>query len=110
MPHVASGKGDEPDDACNMGQDFRLWLEDQGLFPENHQPEEGAVRFYAYAKQRTLGTARYFSTGLLPVAVEIHIEPGRGEWWEANTRTHTGRDASLQSKKRRMPPRNGWIG
>ena len=52
-----------------MGQYFRLWLEDEGLFPENYQPEDGAVRFYANAKQRTLATARYFSAGLLPVAV-----------------------------------------
>jgi hypothetical protein len=44
-----------------MGQYFRLWLEDVGLFPENYRPEEGAVRFYANAKQRTLATARYFS-------------------------------------------------
>ena len=60
-----------------MGQYFRLWLEDEGLFPENYQPEEGAVRFYANAKQRTLATAHYFSAGLLPVAVvpvESHAE------------------------------------
>ena len=60
-----------------MGQYFRLWLEDEGLFPENYQPEDGAVRFYANAKQRTLATARYFSAGLLPVAVvpvESHVE------------------------------------
>ena len=60
-----------------MGQYFRLWLEQEGLFPENWQPEEGAVRFYANAKQRTLATARYFSAGLLPVAetaIESHAE------------------------------------
>ena len=58
-----------------MGQYFRLWLEKEGLFPENYQPEEGEVRFYANAKQRTLATARYFSAGLLPVAeppIEYH--------------------------------------
>ena len=52
-----------------MGQYFRLWLEDEGLFPENYIPKDGAVRFYANALQRTQATARYFSTGLLPVAV-----------------------------------------
>ena len=52
-----------------MGQYFRLWLEDEGLFPENYQPEDGEVRIYANAKQRTQATARYFSAGLLPVAV-----------------------------------------
>ena len=59
-----------------MGQYFRLWLEQEGLFPVNYQPEEGAVRFYANAKQRTIATARYFSAGLLPVAavpVETHV-------------------------------------
>ena len=59
-----------------MGQYFRLWLENEGLFPENYQPEEGAVRFYANAKQRTLATAKYFSAGLLPVAdlsIESHV-------------------------------------
>ncbi len=58
-----------------MGQYYRLWLEQEGLIPENWQPEEGAVRFYANAKQRTIATARYFSAGLLPVAavpIETH--------------------------------------
>ena len=58
-----------------MGQYFRLWMEQESLIPENWQPEEGAVRFYANAKQRTLATARYFSAGLLPVAavpIESH--------------------------------------
>ena len=52
-----------------MGQYFRLWLEKEGLFPENYIPEEGAVRFYANGFQRTQATAHYFSTGLLPVSV-----------------------------------------
>ena len=56
-----------------MGQYFRLRLEQAGLFPENYQPEAGAVRFYANAKQRTLATARYFSAGLLPVG-QVNIE------------------------------------
>ena len=59
-----------------MGQYFRLWLEKEGLFPENYRPDENAVRFYANAKQRTLATARYFSAGLLPVAetwIESHV-------------------------------------
>ena len=37
-----------------MGQYFRLWLKDAGLIPENWQPEEGAVRFYANAKQKSI--------------------------------------------------------
>ena len=61
-----------------MGQYFRLWLEKEGLFEENYRPEDGAVRFYANSKQRTLATARYFSAGLLPVA-DVPIE-SRGEY------------------------------
>lgn len=60
-----------------MGQYFRKWLEDEGLFPENYQPEEEAVRIYANAKQRTVATARFFTSGLLPAAdedVEYHAE------------------------------------
>ena len=60
-----------------MGQYFRLWLEEEELFPKNYQPEDGAVRFYANAKQRTIATATCFSAGLLPVwdtPVETHAE------------------------------------
>ncbi len=59
-----------------MGQYFRKWLEDEGLFPENYQPTDEAVRFYANSKQRTIATANYFASGLLPVAdvdVETHM-------------------------------------
>ena len=61
-----------------MGQYFRMWLEDEGLFPENYRPEEGDVRIYANSKQRTLATARYFSAGLFPVA-DVQIE-SHGEY------------------------------
>ena len=60
-----------------MGQYFRQWLEAEGLFPKNYQPQDGAVRFYANAKQRTIATATFFSAGLLPVwdtPVETHVE------------------------------------
>ena len=65
-----------------MGQYFRLWLEKEGLFPENYIPRDGAVRFYANSLQRTQATAHYFSTGLLPVAVvpvECHEEYGAAD-------------------------------
>ena len=58
-----------------MGQYFRLWLEAEGLIPENYRPEDGAVRFYANSKQRTIATAHYFSAGFLPaanVSIESH--------------------------------------
>ena len=62
-----------------MGQYFRQWLEDEGLFPQNYQPEEGAVRFYSNAKQRTIETSNCFSAGLLPV-------------WDADIETHVDYD------------------
>ena len=61
----------------NMGQYFRKWLEAEGLFPENYHPTEDEVRIYANSKQRTIATAKYFSTGLLPTddnGVEYHAE------------------------------------
>ena len=60
-----------------MGQYFRKWLEAEGLMTDNEMPSEEAVRFYANAKQRTIATANYFSSGFLPVAdvnVEYHAE------------------------------------
>ncbi|MDO4808242.1 MAG: histidine-type phosphatase [Coriobacteriales bacterium] len=60
-----------------MGQYMRKWLESEGLIPQNYQPEEGAVRFYANGKQRTIATAQYFSSGMLPVAnvdIETHAD------------------------------------
>ena len=51
-----------------MGQYFRKWLESEGLIPENYRPNDDEVRFYANAKQRTIATAQYFSSGFLPVA------------------------------------------
>ncbi len=56
-----------------MGQYFRKWMEHEGLIPENYIPEEGKIRFYANSKQRTIATARYFSSGMLPSA-QVHIE------------------------------------
>ena len=51
-----------------MGQYFRKWLESEQLIPENYIPEDGEVRFYTNARQRTIATAQYFSSGMLPVA------------------------------------------
>ncbi len=56
-----------------MGEYTRKWLESEGLIPENYRPEKGKVRFYANAKQRTIATAQFFSSGMLPVA-DIDIE------------------------------------
>ena len=62
-----------------MGQFFRLWLISEGLFEENERPAEGKVRFYANSMQRTIATAQYFSSGMLPLAnveVERHCTVG----------------------------------
>ncbi|MCR5233385.1 MAG: histidine-type phosphatase [Lachnospiraceae bacterium] len=58
---------------AGMGQYFRKWLDEEGLIPENSVPEEGEVRFYARGKQRCRATARYFATGMLPLA-DITVE------------------------------------
>lgn len=51
-----------------MGQYFRKWLIFEGLMEDNYRPQGDEVRFYANAKQRTIATAQYFSSGFLPVA------------------------------------------
>ena len=63
-----------------MGQYFRKWLVSEGLMRENEIPAEGTMRFYANSLQRTIATAQYFSSGMLPVAnvrIEHHCEVGR---------------------------------
>ena len=63
-----------------MGQYFRKWLVSEGLMQENEIPAEGTMRFYANSKQRTIATAQYFSSGMLPVAnvrIEHHCEVGK---------------------------------
>ncbi|WP_294430361.1 histidine-type phosphatase [uncultured Treponema sp.] len=56
-----------------MGQYFRKWLESEKLIPENYIPKNGEMRFYANSMQRTIATAQYFSSGMLPVA-NVQIE------------------------------------
>ena len=56
-----------------MGQYFRKWLMSEGMMQENEIPAEGTMRFYANSKQRTIATAQYFSSGMLPVA-NVRIE------------------------------------
>ena len=63
-----------------MGQFFRKWLVSEGLMQENGIPAEGTMRFYANSLQRTIATAQYFSSGMLPVAnvrIEHHLEVGK---------------------------------
>lgn len=56
-----------------MGQYFRKYLEDECFIPENWVPGEAEARFYANSFQRTIATARYFSSGMLPLA-NVRIE------------------------------------
>ena len=51
-----------------LGQYFRKYLVDENFMPENYQPAEDEFLFYANSRQRTIATAQYFSSGLLPVA------------------------------------------
>ena len=51
-----------------MGQFFRKWLVDQGLFPENYVPDADEVNIYANSMQRTIATAQYFTSGFMPMA------------------------------------------
>lgn len=56
-----------------MGQYFRKRLAHENLITENYQPAEGEVRFYANSMQRTIATAKFFSSGLFPVA-DVRVE------------------------------------
>lgn len=51
-----------------MGQFFRKWTVDEGLFIENHIPTTDEVHIYANSMQRTIATAQYFSSGFMPIA------------------------------------------
>lgn len=55
-----------------MGQFFRKWLIDAGLFKENHVPTSDEVNIYANSMQRTIATAHYFASGFMPVA-NLHV-------------------------------------
>ena len=55
-----------------MGQFFRKWTVNEGLFTENAIPTVDEVNFYANSMQRTIATAQYFSSGFMPVA-NLHI-------------------------------------
>lgn len=56
-----------------LGEYFNRYLIDEGFIPTNYRPAEGEVRFYANAHQRTIATAQFFSSGMLPVA-NVRIE------------------------------------
>lgn len=50
-----------------MGQYFRKWAVDAGLFNENHLPNANDVNVQANSMQRCIATAQYFTSGFMPV-------------------------------------------
>lgn len=51
-----------------MGQFFRKWTIETGLFKDNYVPSIDEVNVYANSMQRCIATAQYFSGGFMPVA------------------------------------------
>ncbi len=51
-----------------MGQYFRKWAVDAGLFPENYNPTADDLNVIANSMQRCIATAQYFTSGFMPVA------------------------------------------
>ena len=56
-----------------MGQYFRKYLVSKNFMSENYIPAAGEFRFYSNTRQRTIATAQYFSSGMLPIA-NVRIE------------------------------------
>ena len=50
-----------------MGQYFRKYLENLNYIPENWIPQGDEALFYSNSYQRTIATAQYFSSGMLPI-------------------------------------------
>lgn len=50
-----------------MGQYFRKWATDAGMFPENYVPTADDLNVIANSMQRCIATAQYFSSGFMPV-------------------------------------------
>lgn len=50
-----------------MGQYFRKWAVDAGLFPDNYAPTYDDLNVIANSMQRCIATAQYFSSGFMPV-------------------------------------------
>ena len=64
-----------------FGQYFRQYLVDEGFMTENYEPADGEFRFLANSFQRTVATAQYFSSGMLPVAnIKVEHRFKLGEW------------------------------
>ena len=57
----------------SIGQYFNEYFVSEGFITENYIPAENEMRFYANSFQRTIATAQYFASGMLPVA-NVKIE------------------------------------
>lgn len=56
-----------------MGQYFRKWAVDAGLFPENYIPTADDLNVIANSMQRCIATAQYFTSGFMPVGgIEVN--------------------------------------
>ena len=66
----------------NMGQFFRKYLEAKEMIEENWIPEGEEVYFFSNSMQRTIATANFFATGMLPVS-GINVEYD-GEYGSVN--------------------------
>ena len=51
-----------------MGEFFRKWTVQEGLFEENEVPTVEEVNVYANSMQRCIATAQYFAGAFMPVA------------------------------------------
>ena len=56
-----------------MGEYFRKYLEKENFLTANYVPAENEFKFYANSRNRTMSTAKFFASGLLPVA-DVKIE------------------------------------
>ena len=56
-----------------MGEYFRKYLEHENFLTANYVPAENEFKFYANSRNRTVSTAKFFASGLLPVA-DVNIE------------------------------------
>ena len=51
-----------------LGEYFRKYLEKENFLTANYVPAENEFKFYANSRNRTMSTAKFFASGLLPVA------------------------------------------
>ena len=51
-----------------LGEYFRKYLEKENFLTANYVPAENEFKFYANSRNRTMSTANFFASGLLPVA------------------------------------------